>query len=71
MISVEVADTELVIRVPRRDALSFSALVEDALRGRALPPNETDFRQRAVAAITAATADLLRYRPSRPAPPRE
>jgi hypothetical protein len=64
MISVEIAETELVIRVPRRDALSFSALVEDALRARALPPNEIDFRQRVLAAITHATADLLRHRPS-------
>jgi hypothetical protein len=66
MLDIEIGETELVIRVPRRDALNFSALVEDALRIRPLPPNETDFRQRVAAAVAHATADLLRSRPGRP-----
>jgi len=63
MIKVEVTDTGLVIHVPRTDVLSFSALVEDAQWGRALPPNETDFRQRVAALVAQAAADLLRHRP--------
>lgn len=66
MIGVEVTEDELIIRVPRRDALSFSAIVEDAQRVRGLAPNENDFRQRVAAAVVRAVADLLRYRPAKP-----
>ena len=65
MISIEATESELIIRVPRRDALAFSAIVEDAQRVRGLAPNETDFRQRVAAAVVQAVADLLRYRPAR------
>ncbi len=65
MISVEATENELIIHVPRKDALAFSAIVEDAQRVRGLAPNETDFRQRVAAAVVQAVADLLRYRPAK------
>lgn len=69
MVTVEHDDAGLTVRVPRRWALAFSALIEDGSGVRRLSPADTDFRQRVAAAIIHETAELLRMRPDRPPRP--
>jgi hypothetical protein len=66
MVTIEATGDELIIRVPRKEALAFSALAEDSLRVRGLPPNETDFRQRVAAAVAKGVAEMLRRAAERP-----